>query len=103
MLPMTPLYAALTTLRRPKTLMRAARFGMRDYNRDRDLKRLTKKPKTPTPDVALHELIAIETALEQTRQSGLGAYSVSRHIEVLVAIMSETRLLPEFTQLSKAS
>lgn len=45
--------------------------------------------------------MAMETLLEETRQSGLAAYSVSRHIEVLVAIMSETRLLPEFTQVAK--
>lgn len=36
---MTPLLASLSTLRRPQTLMRAARFGLRDYSRERDLKR----------------------------------------------------------------
>lgn len=35
---MTLLFSALTNLSRPNTLMRAARFGMRDYNRQRDLK-----------------------------------------------------------------
>lgn len=100
---MTALFSALTTLRRPQTLMRAARFGLRDYNRDRDLKRLIKNTKSVSPAKALGELMAMETILEETRQAGLAAYSVARHIEVLAAIMAETRLLPEFTQLAKAS
>ncbi|ABV93327.1 conserved hypothetical protein [Dinoroseobacter shibae DFL 12 = DSM 16493] len=98
---MTPLLASLSTLRRPQTLMRAARFGLRDYSRERDLKRLIKKQKAPRPAKALQELMAIESLLEETRQAGQAAYSVARHIEVLAAIMAETRLLPEFMQLDR--
>jgi hypothetical protein len=98
---MTPLLASLTTLRRPQTLMRAARFGLRDYSRERDLKRLIKKQKAPRPANAIEELMAMESVLEETRQAGQAAYSVARHIEVLAAIMAETRLLPEFMQLDR--
>lgn len=96
---MTALLDALTTLRRPQTLMRAARHGARDYNRERELKRLIKKQKTPAPATAILHLITIEAELEETRRAGLAAYSVGRHIEVLAALMGETRLLPEFMQL----
>jgi hypothetical protein len=77
--------------------MRAARYGLRDYNRERDLKRLTRQPKAPAPRSALVALIALEEALESKRTEGFGTYSVARHIEVLAAIMGELRLLPEFT------
>ncbi len=92
---MSRLLASLHSIRRPQTLMRAARFGLRDYNRERDLKRLTKQPKAPPPQKALATLILLEETLETTRLEGLGTYSVGRHIEVLAAIMGELRLLPE--------
>ncbi len=38
---MTDFRAILATLRRPRLLIRAARLGMEDYRRDRDLGRLT--------------------------------------------------------------
>lgn len=98
---MTSLIASLSNLRRPQTLMRAARFGLRDYSRERDLKRLIKKQNAPRPAKAIQELMALETVLEDTRQAGEAAYSVARHIEVLAAIMAETRLLPEFMQLDR--
>ena len=42
---MTDLTAMLNALRRPKILIRAARAGVADYRRDRDLKRLVKAPR----------------------------------------------------------
>ncbi|WP_425090270.1 DUF6477 family protein [Tropicimonas sp. S265A] len=93
---MTRLLSTLQTIRRPQTLMRAARHGLKEYNRERDLKRLTKHPKVPTPQRALAALVALEETLETNRTEGFGTYSVARHIEVLAAIMGELRLLPEF-------
>lgn len=92
---MSRLMSSLNTLRRPQTLMRAARYGLKDYNRDRDLKRLMKQPHTPTPRKALRTLVEIEETLESKRIEGFGTYSVARHIEVLAAIMGELRLLPD--------
>lgn len=93
---MTRIFSSLIAIRRPQTLMRAARFGLEEYNRERDLKRLTKQPKTPTPHKALTTLVALEETLEANRKEGYGTYSVANHIEVLAAIMGELRLLPEF-------
>ncbi|MEM9395397.1 MAG: DUF6477 family protein [Pseudomonadota bacterium] len=92
---MSRLLASLNSIRRPQTLMRAARFGLRDYDRQRDLKRLTKQPKAPSPQKALATLIALEETQEINRKEGFGTYSVGRHIEILAAIMGELRLLPE--------
>lgn len=89
---MTDFRDLLATLRRPRLLIRAAHCGMVDYRRDRDLRRLVAS--TPTPERAVPRLIAEEERLEQTRRDGEASYSVARHIEVLIALMAEVRLLP---------
>lgn len=90
---MTPSLKALKNLHRPRLLIRAARFGLVDYNRDRDLRRLMRLPATPSPAKALDGLIATEAELEVTRASGSAGYSIARHVEVLIALMAESRLL----------
>lgn len=89
---MTDFAAILAKLRRPRLLIRAARCGLVDYRRDRDLKRLVDS--MPSPERAVTKLLAEEERLEDIRQSGAASYSVARHIEVLIALMAEVRLLP---------
>jgi len=67
-----------------------------DYRRDRDLRRLIDGQ--PSPDRAVRRLLSEEERLEATRQAGEAGYSVARHIEVLIALMSEVRLLPRVVQ-----
>jgi hypothetical protein len=95
---MTDIVQILNKLRRPQLLIRAARFGIADYNRNRDLTRLMRVQSPPTPVKALNTLIAEEAKLEETRQSGDASYSVSRHVEILIAVMAEARLLPTAPQ-----
>jgi hypothetical protein len=90
---MTDLATTLATLRRPALLVRAARFGIAEYDRRRDLARLVHWQGTPAPEQALRELIATEATLEQTRREGAAGYSLARHIEVLIAMLAEARLL----------
>lgn len=92
---MTDIAAALTDLRRPKILIRAARAGVTDYRRDRDLKRLVRDAKGVAPKQAMLPLLAEENRLEETRASGGATYNVQRHVAVLTAILAEARLLPE--------
>jgi hypothetical protein len=82
----------LANLRRPRLLMRAARFGLEDYSRDRDLRRLVRCQHTP--DQTVPTLLDEEERLEQTRLRGDASYSVARHVDVLVALLAEARLLP---------
>ena len=88
----TDFRAMLADLRRPQLLIRAARCGLADYRRDRDLRRLLDGQ--PSPDRAVRRLLTEEERLEEIRCSGEASYSVTRHIEVLIALMSEVRLLP---------
>lgn len=90
---MTDFRALLADLRRPQLLIRAARFGLCDYRRDRDLKRLL-DGQQPAPDRAVPRLLNEEERLEEIRKSGDAAYSLTRHIEILIALMAEVRLLP---------
>ena len=92
---MTNVSQFLSSLHRPRLLVRAARFGLPEYNRNRDLKRVMKIGTTPTPLRAVNCLIVEEATLEETRKSGGVDYRVSRHVEVLIALMAEARLLPQ--------
>lgn len=81
----------LANLRRPRLLMHAARFGLGDYRRDRDLRRLVTCRLTPEETVP--SLMTLEADLEASRTAGATAYSAARHIDVLVALLAEARLL----------
>lgn len=91
---MTDLLAVLSELRRPRLLMQAARHGIQDYCRNRDLSRLTRSHSVPTPTDALPLLIREEQSVEETRRRGDASYSIIRHIDLLIAILAEARLLP---------
>ncbi len=82
----------ITTLRRPRLLIRAARHGLAYYSRDRTLARvLTATQKTS--EGVLTDLMRTEAEIEATRKNGDVSYSVSRHLEVLIALMGEARLM----------
>ena len=81
----------LANLRRPRLLMRAARFGLGDYRRDRDLRRLVSS--SASPEETLPRLLVVEEQLEETRLAGDASYSPARHIDVLIALLAEAQLL----------
>ncbi|HHH89073.1 MAG TPA: hypothetical protein ENK45_00745 [Aliiroseovarius sp.] len=87
--------AVLKSLRRPRLLIRAARFGLAEYNRERDLKRLMRATRAPSPRRAMEGLLALEAELEAGRKNGAASYSVARHVEALIALMAESRLVSE--------
>jgi hypothetical protein len=89
---MTDFRTLLSSLRRPRILIRAAHCGAVDYHRERDLRRLIKG--TLNPEGIVGHLMEEEERLEATRRAGELGYSVARHIEVLIALMVEVRLLP---------
>ena len=88
---MTDCRTMLASLRRPRLLMRAARFGLAEYRRERDLRRYVETAASPEDTVS--SLISVEAKLEATRIAGDAAYSVARHIEVLIALLAEAQLL----------
>jgi hypothetical protein len=91
---MTDFADVLRALHRPKILVRAARAGVREYQRDRDLKRVLRTGKVASAAQAIRTLLAEEDRLEVCRTSGGANYSIQRHVAVLTAILAEARILP---------
>ncbi len=90
---MTHTIPDLGALRRPRLLVRTARFGLEDYRRERDLARLLPGEGLPGPARALALLLAEEAACEAARLRGEATYSVARQVELLIAVLGEARLL----------
>lgn len=77
-------------LRRPRLLLCAARHGMADYRRDRDLARLL--PPDPGPRRVVAALAEAEAAQERARRAGTAGYSCLRHVDLLIALLAEMQL-----------
>ncbi|MBK5932983.1 hypothetical protein C8N32_10522 [Rhodovulum imhoffii] len=89
---MDDLLKSLREMRRPRLLIRAARCGLSDYRRERDL------PRIPglaggTPARQLAELMARETQINDARSTGGATYNAAHHVEVMIALMAEAREL----------
>lgn len=80
-----------STQTRPRLLLAAARHGMVQYRRDRDLPRLLGRVPLPAPAAA--ELAELEAAAEAARRAGSPLWSSIRHVDLLIALLSERALL----------
>ncbi|QMU57526.1 MAG: hypothetical protein GKR98_04505 [Boseongicola sp.] len=91
---MSDVLNVLAGLRRPRLLIRAARLGMSDYSRDRTLPRLISAHASKRPEETVRYLLEAEAKAECGRRDGNAGYSPARHIEILIALMAEARLIP---------
>ena len=91
---MTELRSHIARLQRPRLLIRAARLGLPDYRRDRDLRRLIGTLSAPPPPVSVARLLEAEDEVEEVRRTGATGYNAIRHVDLLIALMAEARLLP---------
>lgn len=89
---MTDARTIMQQMQRPKILIRAARLGLCDYQRQRDLRRLGHI--SVQPEQSILDLLAQEQSVENQRRTGDLTYSIAHHIDLLIALMSEIRLLP---------
>ena len=89
---MTDPMSRLAALSRPRLLVRAARFGMAEFNRSRSLRRLLPGEATPAPGQAFEALLKRESDMDAARREGIAAYSPALHIEMLAALMHEARI-----------
>lgn len=96
---MEDILTMISRLKRPTLLVRTARHGIEDYNRVVHLRRLLKTENLPGPGQAILKLMELETALDGLRIAKRAEYSVARHVELIVALMCEARIL----KASKAS
>ncbi len=90
---MTELRSHIARLQRPRLLIQAARLGLPDYRRDRDLRRLIGMVAAPPP-TSVARLLEAEDEVEEGRKTGATGYNAVRHVDLLIALMAEARLLP---------
>ena len=88
---MQDLLSMLHALHRPRLMMRAARIGAEDYRRTAHLPRLLGYGVLPRHGAALMKLMEMEAELEHQRTTSNANYSVVRHVDVLIAVISEAR------------
>ncbi len=98
---MQDLISMLHRLHRPELLMRAARIGAEQYVRGTHLPRLLGYGVLPRHGQALLKLIEIEAELNLQRKTADAGYNLIRHVDVLIAMVAEARVL-RAAQLTKA-
>lgn len=90
---MNDLLTKLDTLKRPRLLIRAARLGMAEYRRDVHLRRHLGQGPLPRSGAALARLVEIESGLNDQRRERDAGYSPVKHVDLLIAMMAEARIL----------
>lgn len=81
-------FERLNNVKRPKILIRAARAGIANYQRN-SIKKLIKNWESMDSNVILDHLISIENAINAERLENEPNYDMRQHITVLTAIMAE--------------
>lgn len=90
---MQDILSMLNALQRPRLMMRAARIGAENYRRANHLPRLLGYGVLPRHGAALMKLMEIEATLEEQRKTSDAGYSLIRHVDVLIAMVAEARVL----------
>lgn len=80
---MTEISLDLSSVSRPRVLVQAARFAAAVT-----LRRAARRPSSEQPK-PLAKLIADEAELDAARRSGDAAYSPTKHVELLTALLAE--------------
>lgn len=90
---MNELLMKLDGLRRPRLLIRAARIGLAEYRRNVHLPRHLGQGPLPRSSAALARLVELESDLNDQRRTRDAGYSTVKHVDILIAMMGEARIL----------
>lgn len=88
---MTDFKTTVQQLQRSRLLIHAARMGLGDYRRERDLRRIGHM--SLHPEQALPHLLEKEERIEDKRRKGDVGYCIAQHIDLLIAVLGEVRLI----------
>ncbi len=88
---MQDLTTRITALSRPNLLLRAAKFGLNKYSRNRDLRRILGQAQRPGLAAGVARLLDLEHEMNHHRLCASPSYSHARHVELLIAFMSEAQ------------
>lgn len=90
-----PVRPLMQPLRRPAALVRAALEGQGHWRRDRDMRRVLRSEHIPAPGMALPRLREEEDRLNTARQEGAADYDMHQHVLLMIAILAESRHVPQ--------
>jgi len=90
---MNHILTMLDSLRRPRLLIQAARIGAAEYRRAIHLRRHLGPGRLPRSGEALMQLLEIEAHMDARRKTGEATYSATDHVDILIVMMGEARLL----------
>lgn len=90
---MQDIHTMIAQLKRPRLLVRAARFGLDDYDRAQRLPRLLDRAVPPGTGEAILLLMELEAEIDAARRNRSPDYAAARHVDVLIALMGEARAL----------
>lgn len=85
---------------RPHLLLRTARHGTLDYQRETDLRRILRVPAAPRPGPAVvRALLDLEAQQEEQRTRPAhevgNPWRAARHVEVLIALVCEAQMMAQ--------
>ncbi len=83
----------LAQMRRPGLLVKAARLAADHYRREVQLAHLLGTSVLPRHGAAVLRLMEREAELDRLRREKAATYSPSRHVEVLSAVIAESRMM----------
>ena len=95
---MKDILSRLHDVKRPGLLIRAARIGAKDYHRGTHLLRLIGDTPPASGGAALMQLMDLEAEINECRENERAGYSPARHVDILIAMMGEARLLRQARQ-----
>lgn len=95
---MKDVLSRLHEVRRPGLLIRTARIGAREYRRGTHLLRLIGEAPPASSGAALMQLMELEAEINECRENEWAGYSPARHVDILIAMMGEARLLRQARQ-----
>lgn len=90
---MLDIHTRIAQLKRPALLARAARFGVDDYRRQTHLRRILNRDTLPRHAESLMFLLEMEQEMNNARCAKSGNYSPVKHVDILIAISGEARLM----------
>lgn len=85
----------LSTVKRPKILVKAAKIASRTYIRSRDLSAILGYSHPVTDTLIAKQLFDLEHFTNQERRQGDASYDLKKHVQILSALLSEVQVEPE--------
>ena len=99
---MQDISARVAAMKRPRTLVRAARFGLETYNRKVRLSRLLRGRMPEKSGEVAMLLLDLEAEQDEKRVAKAADYSVAVHVDILTALLGEVQLLRDSSRAAAA-